>query len=41
MDNRVFKTKITKILKKNGFVKSETYKEWNHPKYKHDFIITW
>ena len=34
MDMRVIKSKITKILKANGFVKSEIKKEWNHPKRK-------
>lgn len=35
MDSRQLKTKITKILKANNFVKAETYAEWNHPRFKH------
>jgi len=34
MNNRAIKMKITKILKNNGFSKSEIKKEWNHPKHK-------
>jgi hypothetical protein len=35
MELKVIKSKITKLLKSNGFIKSEVKKEWNHPKYKH------
>jgi len=34
MINRTIKMRITKILKTNGFSKSEFKKEWNHPKRK-------
>ena len=40
------KTKMTKLLKANGFVKAEVKKEWGHPKFKHagfeynDIIVT-
>lgn len=35
MEITQLKTKITKLLKANGFVKTEIKKEWNHPKFKH------
>jgi hypothetical protein len=34
MNSKTIKTKITKLLKANGFVKSEIKKDWHHPKRK-------
>jgi hypothetical protein len=34
MNMKILKSKITRLLKANNFVKSEIKKEWNHPKHK-------
>jgi hypothetical protein len=36
MEIKILKSKITKILKSHGFVKTEIKQEYGHPKFKHN-----